>query len=420
MSQIRADFTDCALPADSLSGTCVTGETNEPDECGFSNNLDGLCSYCGASSPNATDSCCIASNVTHRCNGVTLPSVSSLPPLIVSSTRSPTASATSSQTAAAGSAGHGLNGGTIAGIVIGALVGAALLIGLLILLCVALRRRRRRSKFGSPKKGSPVQAASASEKNNQQPPPGGRIARMTALEGSSSSGRNGMDPMLAAEKRRYDQSDSDPYGDSTPSRGGVQLTRRQGSLSSSSALGAIGGATTGEETTSLSGHGGQYSSPGDVHSGQSEQLPFFRDYYSTDDIHPHDKVAVLWGYSPRAQDEFELERGDMLRVVGIWDDGWATGVRLPEQAEDWDGGRPHQPQRDSGISQGDQGATDGRKSPMENGEVRAFPLVCVCLPTHWRKTVEGDASTDSTSPPPPGGQPPERVHLGDQQPFRHF
>ena len=35
-------------------------------------------------------------------------------------------------------------------------------------------------------------------------------------------------------------------------------------------------------------------------------------------------------------------------------------------------------------------------------------LVCVCLPEHWRKTIEGDTSTDTGSggggpPHPPGG-----------------
>jgi hypothetical protein len=56
-------------------------------------------------------------------------------------------------------------------------------------------------------------------------------------------------------------------------------------------------------------------------SPQSEQLPYFKDYYSSDDIHPGDRVSTLWAYAPRAPDEFELERGDMIKVVGIWDDG---------------------------------------------------------------------------------------------------
>src|SRR5256885_8205201 len=42
--------------------------------------------------------------------------------------------------------------------------------------------------------------------------------------------------------------------------------------------------------------------------------------------------TTLFRSQPRAADEFELERGDMLKVVGIWDDGWATGVRLDRKS----------------------------------------------------------------------------------------
>jgi hypothetical protein len=138
------------------------------------------------------------------------------------------------------------------------------------------------------------------------------------------------------------------------------------------------------------------SSPQGMASQQSEQLAFFKDYYSQNEIHPGDKVATLWAYQPRASDEFSLERGDMLKVVGIWDDGWATGVMIDERADDWDAKR--NAQRDSGVSN-----TSGRRqSPAASGEIKAFPLVCVCLPEHWRKTIEGDGSTDTGST----GQPP--------------
>lgn len=143
-----------------------------------------------------------------------------------------------------------------------------------------------------------------------------------------------------------------------------------------------------------SDQGRNFSSPDGVASGQSEQLQFFKDYYSQDDIHPNDTVATLWAYQPRAGDEFELERGDMLKVVGIWDDGWATGVRLAESAEQWEARRAEQ--RDSGVSNG------SRRSQAElDSDIKAFPLVCVCLPQHWRKTIEGD-STDTGR----GGHPP--------------
>jgi hypothetical protein len=158
--------------------------------------------------------------------------------------------------------------------------------------------------------------------------------------------------------------------------------RRHGSLSSHSVLGS-----SAASPESGSDQARNFSSPDGVASGQSEQLQFFKDYYSQDDIHPNDTVATLWAYQPRAGDEFELERGDLLKVVGIWDDGWATGVRLTETAEQWEARKSEQ--RDSGVSN-----TSRRSKTDVDSEIKAFPLVCVCLPQHWRKTIEGD-STDT-------------------------
>ena len=222
--------------------------------------------------------------------------------------------------------------------------------------------------------------------------PGGRVARMSALN-TGETGTPGVG------QRGYG-SDTDPYGDSPRSD-----LKAVGALG---AAGAVGAVAAGKRDASLSsnshrgdnsspGSGADFSSPEGVASGQSEQLPFFKDYYSSEDIHPNDKVAVLWAYQPRAGDEFELERGDMLKVVGIWDDGWATGILINDRAEDYDG--KHKMQRDSGVSNGSGARPD---SPAPTGEIKAFPLVCVCLPEAWKKTVEGDTSTDSGS----GGPPP--------------
>lgn len=190
----------------------------------------------------------------------------------------------------------------------------------------------------------------------------------------------------AASRRKDDnRSSSDGYGDSpvSDSRAGLGVLRppptnirRHSSVSSTSQL----------DPQSPNSAGGMAASQ------QSEQLPFFKDYYSQDDIHPSDRVAVLWAYQPRAADEFALERGDMLKVVVIWDDGWATGVLLDDKADEWEARR--QAQRDSGVSNT---SVPRDSSPPSSGEIKAFPLVCVCLPEYWRRTIDGDGSTDMAS-----------------------
>ena len=218
--------------------------------------------------------------------------------------------------------------------------------------------------------------------------PGARVARMSALETSTTSSER-HNSRAGGTLRAY--RDDDPYDSPTSDRShGASLPKRDGSLSSHSALGM----TRHSSPNSGSDPERNFSSPEGVASGQSEQLQFFKDYYSQDDIHPNDTVATLWAYQPRANDEFELERGDMLKVVGIWDDGWATGVRLAESVEQWEARRHLQ--RDSGVSNGSRTST-----ALGESEIKAFPLVCVCLPQHWRKTIEGD-QTD-TGPGGSGG-----------------
>ncbi|KAF1982921.1 hypothetical protein K402DRAFT_183662 [Aulographum hederae CBS 113979] len=413
LSQIRADFTNCALPSDSLTGSCIAAVENEPNDCGYNANLAGLCSYCGSSSPNSTDSCCVNSNVESRCVGVTLPVTSSVPPLFPSSTSTAGAGPTSSSAPAGGSSGGGgLSGGAIAGIVVGSIVGALLLLALIIG-CCWLARRRRDSNAGSIfNQPSPPRVSRngppSMTYNDGAPPPvigSARIARMSALEGSTSSSNDRHGTPVAIGSGTY-HSSSDEYDDSPESQrslaiGGVVAPKRGGSNNSRSALGDSSSPLP--PTTAGEGATGMYdSSPEGMASGQSEQLQFFKDYYSQDEIRPGDAVATLWAYQPRANDEFELERGDMLKVVGIWDDGWATGIKMRENAEMWESRR--RDNRDSGVSHG-----SGRVPVGDvEGDIKAFPLVCVCLPQHWRKTIEGDTvdpSSSTASPPRPPPNP---------------
>ena len=384
MDQVRADFTNCALPSDSLSAGCITGDQNEPQNCGFAANLPGLCSHCAANSPNATDACCLASNATARCPGVRLPPNNSMPPLF------PSATTTAEPSSGNDTNQHsGLTGGQIAGIIVGSVAGVALLLGVIILCCVLRRRKRHGSEpsvFNQPtpqRKG--VTSMSYRPHSGAQtlpsdygPQAGGRIARMSALEGnSSSSPSNGMLGGNREPSKRYgDSSDSEAFHETPDSKAPPMAGKRGGSLSSQSVLGAL-------DDYSSPNTDGHVSSPDGVTSGQSEQLPYFKDYYSQDEIHPNDRVSVLWAYQPRAGDEFELERGEMLKVVGIWDDGWATGVRIDDRAEDFDAKRKGH--RDSGLS-----SSSVQLDSSPHSELKAFPLVCVCLPEYWRQTIRDE------------------------------
>ncbi|KAF2488078.1 hypothetical protein BDY17DRAFT_23507 [Neohortaea acidophila] len=387
LTQIRADFTNCALPANSLTEQCIQAVQNQPNNCGFASNTASLCSYCAASSPNATDSCCVFSNSETRCKGVVLPIVasSSLRPITVTaSSTSSTGTSTTAPTTAGSSSSRGLTGGQIAGIVVGSVLGALLLLALIIGGCLLLKRRRETpptSIFNQPtpaRQQPPMSSHDGSrdqERGGITALPPARVARMSALEATGAGSRK------YAGGFRFSEEDS-PEGGFDP----APPLKRSGSFPGDDQLAVVGGAA---QDTSPSTNN-EESTP-ESHA-QSEQLGFFKDYYSQDEIHPGDLVATLWAYEPRAADEFHLERGDMIKVIGIWDDGWATGVRVRQKAEDW---RPDDKVlRDSGLSNDNAGATDA----ADGGEVKAFPLVCVCLPQHWKKTIEGE-STEGSGPP---------------------
>ncbi|KAG0642025.1 hypothetical protein HOY80DRAFT_1008134 [Tuber brumale] len=397
---IRSDFTICALPSDSLTGKCIQGEENESYNCGYNENLPGLCLYCASGSPNSTDTCCYNSNAQKRCADVDLPTATALPPIFTTSS-SPSASGSSGSGSSGGSGGRsGLSGGAIAGITVGALVGVAL-VAFLVLFCRRRRRGAPSPTFTQPTRTyrspsitfNPVANVHA---QGYEVLAGGRIARMSALETTNvaSEGDPSSPAVIASGGRRVigNSSSSSDFGleDSPESHNQRKYSPqgrplhppprdRNASLSSTSIL-APDNATSPITESDRGPSSPQFPSP------QSEQLPFFKDYYSSDDMHPGDKVAVLWAYAPRAPDEFELDRGDMIKIVGIWDDGWATGIRLSERAEDFIN-RRHM--RDSGIS-ASQMSQRRASSPPPRGEVKAFPLVCVCLPEHWHKTIESD------------------------------
>jgi len=131
----------------------------------------------------------------------------------------------------------------------------------------------------------------------------------------------------------------------------------------------------------------------ELSTASSEQIAYIKDYYAPENIHPGDIVSVLWAYKPRANDEWDIERGEMLKIVGIWNDGWGTGCKLTDRAEYWEASP-----KDAALI----------KFTQED-EIKAFPvgtiiniklisltvlqIVCTCLAKYWRKTIEGDKAS---------------------------
>jgi hypothetical protein len=260
----------------------------------------------------------------------------------------------------------GLSGGAIAGVIVGSIVGAILLLALIIGLCICLRRRENRpnEKLNTPSPSrARAQMAFASPVRAGEPdlPQGARVHQMVALEGSMAGGS----PAQGSPGALYLGSSSgyDDTPESQRSGLGVGAPKRGGSLSRHSDNGGIL-----HHNSSSPNYG---SSPEGMASGQSEQMSHFKDYYSTEEIQTGDVVATLWAYQPRANDEWDLERGDMLKIVGIWDDGWATGYKMRERAEDWDITR--NPNRDSGVSNGSTSRQAAANS-VPDGEIKAFPV----------------------------------------------
>ena len=250
LTQIRADFTNCALPANSLSGQCISAVENESEDCGFSSNLGSLCMYCSSSSPNATDSCCVFSDTEQRCENVALPVVasSSLSQIVTTLTTGDGSSPTSGTETTAAVAHRGLTGGQIAGIVIGAVLGALALLALIIFGCLLLRKRRSNSPATSvfnqpatmkqipPPSGYTDGPGDNKERTGMSVLGGGRVARMSALEHSGSPTPDDENsPILATGAAGRSSSDDESHG-ARRRMVPPQTGTRNGSLSSTSQL----------------------------------------------------------------------------------------------------------------------------------------------------------------------------------------
>lgn len=143
-------------------------------------------------------------------------------------------------------------------------------------------------------------------------------------------------------------------------------------------------------------------SPGGTELSEAASVSVIADHYSTNAIVQQSDVVALWSYTPRLADEMALERGDVVRIENLYDDGWGLGRKLKTKI--WDLPEERSTERDSGIGTSHRasssttyrGSTEGRpetsdkgkeKEIAENGSVKAFPMVCVCHRDAWAEVL---------------------------------
>jgi len=72
-------------------------------------------------------------------------------------------------------------------------------------------------------------------------------------------------------------------------------------------------------------------------------------------------------------------------VVGIWNDGWATGRLSRDRVDVWEE-KMKKIEEGNGIS--GNGGDELEMHLVQTDTVKAFPLVCVCSAKRWREVVQ--------------------------------
>ena len=203
------------------------------------------------------------------------------------------------------------------------------------------------------------------------------------------------------------------YGGSVP----PSPTRHEGLREAALGAAAIGAAAAAASRGNNGGKRGSRTSttlssmsPAATSEGsEAASVSVVSDHYSSNQIVRQSDVVALWSYTPRLADEMALERGDVVRIENLYDDGWALGRKLKTKV--WDlGADERSTERDSGIgtSQRESTSTTHRisleqppeppgtgtsrssekgKEKEEVGSIKAFPMVCVCHRDAWAEVL---------------------------------
>ncbi|QSL65976.1 hypothetical protein MERGE_003113 [Pneumocystis wakefieldiae] len=404
LSLIRFDFAVCTSPSASFSSKCIKGKSNEPQSCGFGANILGLCQYCN-SSLNSIDTCCALSNLSSCASfnySISIPTTSSA----ISSSSLPTIPINKQEKNNTAK----LSQKTMSFIIILSIIIIIIILSLLILLIILSFNKRRKirntmSKLNSVKQHiseedpykrnylSLFKTENNSNTSNYNTLPVQKnsdyfnrtIITSTPEKELSTNNEN---KQVKSYKNFYNIADLNKnhklYQNTTPSSlkfdsyKSLNHHTSQITENNSESINAITLKNSKSRPTSSIGQ------------DRVAILPIvmsMKDYYSDHQITRNTEVIALYIYEPKMPDEMVLERGDIIHVVSVWDDGWCSGIKIGKL---------------DNFNTKKNTFKNNIKYQQNELTIKVFPLVCVCHKDSWKDAIESDISPSSTlkSAPP--------------------
>jgi hypothetical protein len=321
------DYTSCTDWTSLVStnnATCIEGVTNEGN-CGYGPGVSTqLCTACDPTGNVTISSCCYDDNTDlSSCASFGHPgaaavrATSSATPGFASATGS-SSSSTPTNTNASGAANQsnkssGLSGGALAGIIVGCIVGALVIGGILAWL---LFGRKRRNNDGEDGRGLVYGAAAGRSSSGEKTWNQSEEGTTRSIAGSPMGEKGGESPATAS------------MGIGGAGTGAGLATGAVVGGGAVAAGGAAAAAAGARNNSPQNRPDSQLSSGTGGSDGRGTTVALVRDQYTGQDIFPGEEVVAIYPYNASLNDELTLEPDQKVKILRLYDDGWALGKAL--------------------------------------------------------------------------------------------
>ncbi|KAG4306419.1 hypothetical protein PORY_000407 [Pneumocystis oryctolagi] len=425
LSLIRVDFEICTSPSASFSLECIKGRSNEPQSCGFGTNILGLCQYCNSFSQDSIDTCCIVSNLS-QCSVFNYSTSVNIPSYLIpnSTTSASLLNVTNSSSLPVAPINKqekniaGLSKKTISFIIILSIIIVLIILSLLILLIILSYTRRRNKDIISEQLNNLNQIFSRNKDLHKDDFSSFFKTNSSALNYNSVSAEKNPDhfnaiiPVDTEEKMHpftnnenkqirnfsnfYNIANlSKSYKSQNPTSFSLNLNSYR-TLNHHSSQMTENNPGTINTSAFRSSKSRPASSIGEDRISIFPTIMSMKDYYSDHQITRNTEVVALYMYKPKMPDEMTLEKGDIIHVVSVWDDGWCSGIKTGKMSN-FDSEKNTSKDDIEYLENINKNASES-KTQAQTDEliIKVFPLVCVCHKDSWKKIVISDISPSST------------------------